>query len=208
MIEIKHGYAFKGQFFTDQEHKHVLLTPGNFKIGGGFNSSKFKYYLGEVPPDYVLTRNDLIVTMTDLSKGGDTLGYPALVPHIRGKVLLHNQRLGKVVLRNNNLFLKNYLFFSMRSDPYRSFVLGGATGSTVKHTSPKRICDYATVLPDAETLRIFDTVTNPLLAKEQENLSECGLLGQVRDLVLPRLISGKLHIDGINSGAKSPKSTK
>lgn len=27
----------KENFFTEYENKNVLLTPGNFKIGGGFN---------------------------------------------------------------------------------------------------------------------------------------------------------------------------
>lgn len=33
--EIKHGFAFKGEFFTEYENENILLTPGNFKIGGG-----------------------------------------------------------------------------------------------------------------------------------------------------------------------------
>ena len=47
-IEIEHGFAFKGEFFTEYENKNILLTPGNFKIGGGFNYSKLKYYAGDL----------------------------------------------------------------------------------------------------------------------------------------------------------------
>ena len=36
LINIKHGYAFKGKFFSDEETNLILLTPGNFKIRGGF----------------------------------------------------------------------------------------------------------------------------------------------------------------------------
>ena len=35
-IDVKHGYAFKGQYITDQESNNILVTPGNFNIGGGF----------------------------------------------------------------------------------------------------------------------------------------------------------------------------
>lgn len=73
LIEIKHGYAFKGEYFSDKPSENILLTPGNFNIGGGFKSDKFKYYVGEPPKEYVLKENDLIITMTDLSKAGDTL---------------------------------------------------------------------------------------------------------------------------------------
>ncbi|MBK9745133.1 MAG: restriction endonuclease subunit S [Saprospiraceae bacterium] len=156
IIEIKHGDAFKGEFVSDFEEKDVLITPGNFKIGGGFNSQKFKYYKGEIPHDYILKRNDLLVTMTDLSKGGDTLGYSALVPTIEGKRLLHNQRIGKVMFRSD-LPVKHFLYWLMRQDDYRHFVLGGATGSTVKHTSPTRICEFEFPLPSKELLLKFET---------------------------------------------------
>ena len=47
LIEIKHGYAFKGKYFSEDETNLILLTPGNFKIGGGFQSKKYKYYNNE-----------------------------------------------------------------------------------------------------------------------------------------------------------------
>ena len=41
LIDIKHGFAFKGEFFSDDPDNDILLTPGNFKVGGGFKDSKF-----------------------------------------------------------------------------------------------------------------------------------------------------------------------
>ncbi len=80
LIDIKHGYAFKGEFFRQNPTSNILLTPGNFSIGGGFQDDKLKYYDGPIPEDYILKAGDLLVTMTDLSKMGDTLGYPAFTP--------------------------------------------------------------------------------------------------------------------------------
>jgi type I restriction enzyme S subunit len=48
---IKHGYAFKGEFITTEETDQIILTPGNFRIGGGFNSSKYKYYSDDEAPE-------------------------------------------------------------------------------------------------------------------------------------------------------------
>ena len=93
-IHVKHGFAFKGEHFTEEETQDVLVTPGNFVIGGGFQDNKLKYYSGPVPEDYVLHEGDLVVTMTDLSKAGDTLGYPALIPASSERRFLHNQRIG------------------------------------------------------------------------------------------------------------------
>ena len=72
----------------------MLLTPGNFAIGGGFKGDRFKYYDGSVPGEFVLDEGELLVTMTDLSKQS-RLGYPTLVPaSTDGRRYLHNQRLG------------------------------------------------------------------------------------------------------------------
>ena len=40
-IHVKHGFAFKGQFFADSG-THVVLTPGNFNEGGGFPAASWQ----------------------------------------------------------------------------------------------------------------------------------------------------------------------
>ena len=57
-INVKHGFAFKGEFFKDERTADLLVTPGNFAIGGGFKSDKFKFYEGPVPEDDVLSEGD------------------------------------------------------------------------------------------------------------------------------------------------------
>jgi len=75
LIDVKHGFAFKGKFFQTEPNNIILTTPGNFKIGGGWKEDKCKYYNGDIPKDYILKGGELVVTMTDLSKEVDTLGY-------------------------------------------------------------------------------------------------------------------------------------
>ena len=193
IIKIKHGYAFKGEFFSDVETEDILITPGNFKIGGGFNYSKFKYYNGDIPKDYILTENDLIVTMTDLSKEGDTLGYSALVPTIQNKQLLHNQRVGKIEYKGGK-HLKFFLYFSMREKNYRNFVLGSATGTTVRHTSPDRICDFNLAIPNDKTIIKFSDIVKPMLDNILSNEQENQTLIALRDSLLPKLMKGEIEI--------------
>ncbi len=138
IISIKHGYAFKGEFFSEEPTNDILLTPGNFKIGGGFKESKLKYYSGEIPLDYVISTNDVVVTMTDLSKMADTLGYSAKIPKDTTKTFLHNQRIGLVKLLTDKFDL-GFIYWLMRAEHYQKFVAGSATGATVKHTSPSKI---------------------------------------------------------------------
>ena len=193
-ISIKHGFAFQGKYFVEEANDDLLLSPGNFKIGGGFNYHKFKYYNGEFPQAYTLEKNDLIVTMTDLSKDGDTLGFSALTPEIPGKKLLHNQRIGKVLF-NKNPNLKYYLYWLLRTDEYRAFVLGSATGTTVRHTSPTRICEYNCVIPNGNLLEEFNRIIEPLCEKEMFNHIENSSLSKIRDTLLPRLMSGEIDVD-------------
>ena len=142
LIEVKHGYAFKGENIHDapKSSSDILLTPGNFAVGGGFKGDRLKYYDGPVADEFILNEGDLIVTMTDLSKQSDTLGYPALLPRRPdGRRYLHNQRLGKISTVGTMEVDARYLYYVMCTAEYRNEVLASATGTTVKHTSPARI---------------------------------------------------------------------
>lgn len=144
-LRIKHGFAFKGDYIGTEDNGVVLVTPGNFEIGGGFKEKKCKFFSGEYPADYVLHAGDLIVTMTDLSKQGDTLGYSALVPK-SDRTYLHNQRIGLVDVFNPQAD-KDYIYWFMRTPKYQRMIVASASGSTVKHTSPSRICEIELELP-------------------------------------------------------------
>ena len=147
-MRIKHGFAFKGDYITAEDNEIVLVTPGNFEIGGGFKEKKCKFFSGDYPKDYVLQADDLIVTMTDLSKQGDTLRYSARVPN-SNRIYLHNQRIGLVDVFNPNAD-KDYLYWFMRTPQYQKKIVATASGSTVKHTSPSRICDVEINLPSID----------------------------------------------------------
>jgi type I restriction enzyme, S subunit len=158
-ISIKHGYAFPGDGISDKPVGNILVTPGNFAVGGGFKAEKFKYFAGDVPADYILAEGDLVVTMTDLSKQADTLGYSAYIPAPRDRLFLHNQRIGKVEIKNPLELDKLFLSYLLRSKDYRDEVLASATGTTVKDTSPGRISAFKTRIP---SLRIQEKIAHIL----------------------------------------------
>ena len=148
-ISIKHGFAFDGKYFSEMESNLCLVTPGNFLIGGGFKTEKFVYYKGTVPNNYILSDDDLIVTMTDLSKDSDTLGCPALIPKKDGKIFLHNQRIGLISFEENGLN-KGFLFYLLQTNFYHKYIVLSATGTTVKHTSPDKIKSFSCHIPEYE----------------------------------------------------------
>lgn len=149
LITIKHGFAFSGEHIKTEDNGVVLVTPGNFKIGGGFKEDKCKFFDGDYSDEYVLHSGDLIVTMTDLSKAIDTLGYSAIVPQTK-RVYLHNQRIGLVRI-TSDILDKGYLYWFMRTPKYQKTIAATSSGSTVHHTSPDRIRDVEIDLPDIET---------------------------------------------------------
>jgi len=169
IMDVKHGFAFPGENIREEPPGDILLTPGNFAVGGGFKGSKYKYFDGQVPEEYVLRENDLIVTMTDLSKQADTLGYPALVPKPQHFRFLHNQRLGKVLIRDGAKVDKRFISYLLRTPEYRHEVLASATGTTVKHTSPSRILAYKTSIPPLPEQRAIAHILGTLDDKIELN---------------------------------------
>ncbi len=146
-LKVKHGYAFKGENIVTEETPNILVTPGNFNIGGGFKSDKFKYYKGdEFPKEYILKSGDIVVTMTDLSKDSDTLGYSAKIPYSTNHNYLHNQRIGLVQFVNENV-CKDFVYWLMRTREYQNYIVGSASGTSIMHTSPSRIEDYRCLIP-------------------------------------------------------------
>lgn len=136
MCNVKHGYAFEGEFFT-HDGDYVLLTPGSFYETGGYRErgQKTKYFVGQIPPDYILGVNDLLVAMTEQAAG--LLGSPLLVPE--SNRFLHNQRLGLVTGKPGVPWLNEFFFHVFNLDRLRKEIHASASGVKVRHTSPGKI---------------------------------------------------------------------
>jgi type I restriction enzyme S subunit len=159
-IHVKHGYAFKGEFFADSG-EYIVLTPGNFNEEGGFRirPEKDRAYAGDIPEAYVLGEGDLIVAMTE--QGAGLLGSAALVP--RANRYLHNQRLGLVDQIDASVLDKRFLYLLFNTRSVRAQISGSASGTKVRHTAPERIYRVRVRVPDvnkqasiAETVLAYD----------------------------------------------------
>ena len=160
-LNVKHGYAFKGKYITQEPTSDILVTPGNFFIGGGFKNNKFKYFNSDYPEEYILNKDDIVITMTDLSKEGDTLGYAAKIPEERGKKFLHNQRIGLVELLSNDID-KNFIYWLMRTKDYQCFIIGASSGTSIRHTSPTSIKSYSCLFPTLPEQKAIAAVLSSL----------------------------------------------
>ncbi|EOM6853121.1 restriction endonuclease subunit S [Escherichia coli] len=198
LIDIKHGFAFKGEYFSETKTNQILLTPGNVRIGGGFKFDKLKYYKGEIPKDYILGVDDIFVSMTDLSKECDSLGYAARVPSREDTQFLHNQRLGRVILGKHPSSVKEFIYQVLISQNYRNTVLGSVTGTTVKHTSPSKILSHViSHSENGEVERKFDSICSNISLAISRNNENNRILLKLRDTLLPKLISGELTLEDL-----------
>ena len=157
---VKHGYAFKGDYFAESG-QHIVLTPGNFNEEGGFRArpGKDRFYAVEPPEDFILKPGDLIVAMTE--QGAGLLGSSALVP-AEGSYL-HNQRIGLIENLDTTKLNRRYLYHLFNTPSVRSQIRASATGGKVRHTAPTRIYVVKVRVPSiskqsdiAETISVYD----------------------------------------------------
>ena len=148
LLRVKHGWAFKGEFFSETGIQSIL-TPGNFYESGGFkaNTSKDRFYIGEYPKEYLCSKGDLIVAMTEQAAG--LLGSTAIVPE--DNRYLHNQRIG--LISCNEYLNKDFAYYLFMTQTVRQQISRSASGTKVKHTSPEKIYEVQVYIPKIQTQR-------------------------------------------------------
>ncbi|EII3284811.1 restriction endonuclease subunit S [Vibrio parahaemolyticus] len=193
---IKHGFAFKSDFFVEKSD-YVLLTPGNFYERGGYRDrgEKQKYYGGDIPQEYILDKGALLVAMTEQAVG--LLGSAALINS--NNRFLHNQRLGlvKLVDEYEGKIDLEYLFYLFNTSYFRNQVQKTATGLKVRHTSPKKLMKIEVAIPKSidtqkkivrelnflhsQTVRLEDIYTKKLAALDElkQSLLKQAFTGQL-----------------------------
>lgn len=146
VLSIKHGWAFKGEHFV-QNGEYIVLTPGNIHESGGLKlkGEKEIFYDGDFPEEYILSKGDMLVVMTDLKQTAPILGGALIIPE--DNRFLHNQRLGLVDIKNRSKIDYKFIYYIFNSEFFRSLVRTTATGATVRHTAPSRIYDCKVPCP-------------------------------------------------------------
>ncbi|MEE4251663.1 MAG: restriction endonuclease subunit S [Alcanivoracaceae bacterium] len=202
LVTIKHGFAFKSEFFAS-EGELVLLTPGSFYESGGFRDQgdKTKYYVGDIPKGYLLEKGDMLIAMTEQAEG--LLGSALFVP--ASNKYLHNQRLGLVKITQPDRVCLDYLYLFFNFPTSRRQIAEQSTGTKVKHTSPDRLCSVVGLVPPlpeqkkiAKILSTWDkaiTATEQLLANSQ----------QQKKALMQQLLTGKKRLldkDGVRFGGE------
>ena len=155
LVSIKHGWAFKGEYFTSYKPgMPIVVSIGNFSYSGGFRfeSTNLKSYIGEYPEEYILKPGDILLVMTCQTAGGEILGIPGRIPNDERKYL-HNQRMGKVVVANEEKVDKSFLYQLFLTYEFNHHLTSTASGAKILHTAPDRIESFEFRLPPLPTQR-------------------------------------------------------
>ena len=199
ICSIKHGFAFKGEFFTAEKSDYILLTPGSFYESGGYRDQgdKTKYYIGEIPDGFILEKGDFLFAMTEQAVG--LLGSSLIVPESDNK-FLHNQRLGLVQVIDGFEWYNDFFFHQFNTQRFRSAVQSSASGVKVRHTSPKKLGAILVYFPRtiAEQKVCADTL-NELYAETQrlETIyrQKLAALKELKQSILQKAFTGELTAD-------------
>lgn len=194
LIEIKHGFAFRSEYFTS-DGDYVLLTPGNFFEEGGYRDrgAKQKYYVGEIPDGFILNKGDFLIAMTEQAAG--LLGSSIIVPE--DNKFLHNQRLGLVKLKPGTQWSNDFFFHAFNTKRFRQEAHDSASGVKVRHTSPTKLGQISVSFPESREQQ--DVVATQLdnLLEETARLTEryelkLSAISELKQSILQKAFAGEL----------------
>lgn len=185
IVHIVSGYAFKTESF-DSEGLYKLVTIK--KVQDGFFVTETTDYIHELPKNLKenckLKDKDIILSLTG------NIGRICLV---YGENYILNQRVAKLEPKANHLFEFAYLIF--RSKFLRTTLENLSNGAAQQNLSPIEMGKLEVVVPNDELLIRFSTLTNSFFDEIITLNKKNKILQQTRDLLLPRLISGKLSVE-------------
>ena len=188
LAQIKSGYAFKSEWFVEEGEAvakikdigNILMDTSSFSYVDKENCIKAKKFL--------LTTGDLTIALT-----GATIGKISIVPKHKGNIYT-NQRLGKFFLGDKPMEKLPFLYCLFKQESMVSNIVNLSNSSSAQpNISPEQI-EKIKILGNHDIISMYNKTCNPLFSNILALYSQNQLLTRQRDLLLPRLMSGKLEV--------------
>jgi type I restriction enzyme S subunit len=96
------------------------------------------------------------------------------------------------------------LFHFLESVEYQSWVTGSSTGSTRKSASAKVLTEPSVAVPPRSIAAAFEDRAAAIRTELAVLVEANAALARTRDLLLPRLVSGRLDISEVDLGNLLP----
>jgi type I restriction enzyme, S subunit len=189
------GKSYSGDEITEDPHDMPFISLKSFNRGGGYRPDGLKYYSGRCKTEQVARHNDVVMAITDMTQERAVVGRAARIPPLGDRGAVISLDAVKLVPHNiNNTFLYAYMRYSGFADYIKEF----ANGANVLHLIPDLITKQKVILPPRKLQDHFaDDVSNCYAQMDSLDASTSKLTA-TRNLLLPRLISGKLSVEKLD----------
>ena len=191
LIEIKGGFSYKGEFIGYGDS--LLLGMGCVSFDNRFLSTGARQYAGTCSERFYAQPGDIVIATRQQSDNLPILGFPAMIPDdYKGKNVIVGTNLYS--LKNHSDLSNRLIFQIFRSKDYRSHIIASAKGSTVRMITKDAIEDFCFSMPDVETINKLELHLDSLVSKLNENFKQIQTLENLRDTLLPKLMSGEVRV--------------
>ena len=104
-----------------------------------------------------------------------------------------------IVLRPKSPLPVEFGYYLARSDDLRVFAIHNMTGTTGRQRVPASCFDhYHFPVPTTLIAQRFSEIVQPLMEKIRVNSEQSRTLSQLRDTLLPKLLSGEIRVDNVD----------
>ena len=194
LIEIKGGFSYKGKFIGEGDS--LLLGMGCVSFSERFLQSGARKYSGECNANHLVKPGDLVIATRQQSENMPILGAPASIPNsLQGKKVIVGTNLYRV--NNVSFFSNNLLFQLLRSSAYQNHIKANSKGTTVRMITKDAVELFEFQIPPKSLLEEYDREITALSEQIEHNNLENQTLTQLRDTLLPKLISGEVRVKDV-----------
>lgn len=189
LSQLKSGYAFKSEWFVEEGESvakikdigKTLMDTSDFSHVDKNNCIKAKKFL--------LVEGNLTIALT-----GATIGKISIVPKHEGNVYT-NQRLGKFFMGENPIEKLPFLYCLFKQETMVSNIINISNSSSAQpNISPEQI-ENIKIIGNIDVIAYFNKTCKSLFSMILSIHSQNENLTRQRDLLLPRLMSGKLEVN-------------
>lgn len=177
------GFSFKSKSFTENG-THKVITIKSVQDGSFVpeNSDAINEIPTNLPSHCRLEDGDILLSLTG-NVGRVCLAY--------GENQLLNQRVAKL---QTNDEMWSFVYSLFRNIDFKNRIINIANGSAQQNLSPIQTSKLPIVIPSSCILKQYASTTNEMLEEMMSLNKQNAYLCQARDLLLPKLVNGKLDL--------------
>jgi type I restriction enzyme S subunit len=186
------GVSYKGSGLSDEGTP--LHNLNSIYEGGGYKYEGLKHYNGDHRERHRVVAGDVIVANTEQGHDRLLIGYAAIVPKMFGQKGIASHHIYRLRPKPVSPLTARYLCMLLNSPEMHDIVSGYANGTTVNMLPIVGVQKPQIVVPPSGLVRAFDSLSLSILDRREQSFLESETLVNLRDTLLPKLISGELRI--------------